>query len=228
MPLPAFPSPPSPTLTNPEMVLPNDIERNLLSSPPRAGRPPSPSYLYDKHDNTPSRLHKPQSKNNAGLASKKKAFQRSKGGHAPGLKGESHCTWYNDQDLAFESSPILKDPETLSHQQVVAAQDSRRFSDVSSVLDSDDLESLTPGSDDTTSDSGTAEDEGSDSGTLRGSTLEDSPTVRRHSRRQSDRKAEETSAALSRRAELILANAKKRLNVGTPTQHVNSVLTNLR
>ena len=110
----------------------------------------------------------------------------------------------------------------------MAAQDSRRFSDVSSVLDSDDLESLTPGSDDTTSDSGTAEDEGSDSGTLRGSTLEDSPTVRRHSRRQSDRKAEETSAALSRRAELILANAKKRLNVSTSVQHLSSVLINLR
>src|SRR5438309_443125 len=61
-PLPSLPQPGSPTLTNPDMVLPDHFTDAIsLSSPPKATRPPSPSYLVEQHrtwqNNNPNNNH---------------------------------------------------------------------------------------------------------------------------------------------------------------------------
>ena len=220
---------PSPTLTNPDMVLPNEpIRHYAFTSPPRNAwreRPPSPSYLRDtppqsvreRSSSGGSSMTTPK-KEKRGLMSRKMMLLRSRTASknsglgingAPGSAQSNEA--FDSFDGAYGSSPTLRDVGNLAPEQ----PEHRRISAGGSSLGSDEISGLPQflAKYDTKDASGT-EDE-----------LEDeNPASRRYgnsasiesgldAHRRQQEEDEHNSAILSKRAEQILANAKKRLNV---------------
>lgn len=158
-----LPAPPSPTLTNPDMVLPNTYVLDV-TEPQQTARPPSPSYLQ-----APTRklLLKKKSRNLRSSQSPAQAF-----GSSPTLNVDSQL--WDDRRISFAASSILsEDLENMQIPRFATSLDSD-----TETLDEDDFDIDTP-SDVSYGDA---------------------------------TKAEQSSVTLMR-AELILANAKKRLNV---------------
>ncbi|KAL6708439.1 hypothetical protein ACN47E_002702 [Coniothyrium glycines] len=205
----------SPTLSDAGMILPvfeADSARAASPAPYLAERPPSPPALYAD----PAHVHlasAPQSRREPSTRRKSPALSaqssRSTLRNMPGSAAAAHTTTTHDDTLA--SSPTIQDAMTT-----LADYDERRLSTASSSVHSEDLDNW-PGFDshDNSEDSGVDLEEKRDN-------LPDSPNMADglgHNHWQSppnsgsDEDDEMTSAALSRRAEMILANAKKRLNV---------------
>lgn len=221
-----LPSLPSPTLSNADMILPTD-QRGYSSvySPPRSarGRPPSPTYLRkttsrlagDRSESSGKAMALPK-KEKRGLMSRKMLLLRSRTASsgvqvAAALLQPSHANY----DDSYSSSPTLMDVGNLAPPQ---ESNMRRASASGSASGSsscsDDMASLPQflskyDLDDTPTIDDELETEMTES-------QQDELDVERASveeRRQRQREDEHTSALLSQRAEQILANAKRRLNV---------------
>lgn len=158
-----LPAPPSPTLTNPDMLLPTAV----VLEPVDYDQPPSPSYLVAS---TTKKLASKKNKSRANLRappSPAMAFASS-----PTLNVDNQT--FDDRRLSYAASSILsEDLENMQIPHFVSALDSD-----TETLDEDDFDIGTP------------------SDLSYGDGL----------------KTEQSSVTLMR-AELILANAKKRLNV---------------
>jgi hypothetical protein len=212
----------SPTLSDAGMILPaldDDFER-ATSPVPFTERPPSPSDLYRHADSSARRL-------SSGLHSRRRASQQisfSSPSAQSSLSAQSSRSTLRNAADSFASSRSMttRDHVLASSPSIHTApsshspgswrgQDQRKVSPSSSSIFTDDFEHW-PGFDshDTFEDSGVDLEEqekrhrskvdadGVDDMVANGSDDDDDPY---------------SSAALSRRAEIILANAKKRLNV---------------
>ena len=224
----AAPSLPSPTLTNPDMVLPTD--RNdvpAVPSPPRNAlrdRPPSPSYLREQAS-APS-LREVSSmgslgmagpkKEKRGLMSRKMMLLRSRTASSTSQIPRSAPSEERDSedydDSAYASSPTLMDVGNLLPEPPAPE---RRPSNGTEEYGEDDLAGMTQFlAKYDTKDVIPSDDELDDA----------SPSAQRYGysvsieggmdeKRRKQEEDEQNSAILSKRAEAILANAKKRLNV---------------
>ncbi|KAF2731155.1 hypothetical protein EJ04DRAFT_499147 [Polyplosphaeria fusca] len=227
--LPApMPTPRSPTLSDFGMILPEADAARSISPGPYVERPPSPSSLLYTHSN--------RSAHTIRLASPPQGRHPSPRLKSPQLSARSsHSTLRKmgsfdrasrrssppNDNLA--SSPTINENLTGSPAHAWRRQDERRASNTSSSVHSDDIEALKwPGFDSYGGfdDSGVVLEEAEDE-----EAHDQFPVVSNHDNGhdqdqdrwfdgQSDVDDDSyTSAALSRRAEIILANAKKRLNV---------------
>ncbi|KAM3418500.1 hypothetical protein BST61_g4480 [Cercospora zeina] len=217
-----LPQLPSPTLSNIDMVLPMDNGVSAVMSPPRPiQRPPSPSYLRNanqEHSYTAGPMGR---KEKLGLVGRRMMLLRGRTGSNGGVVRGSSSQASTD---LVPSSPVLQDVGNLAPEQSGAdflqlpESERRRASGSSSsglsgmtgfldkygqASDEDTLydssEHATPGR----TDGRTSADVGP-----RLSLEEDPAEMRRRQQQE-----EYESAILSKRAEEILANAKKRLNV---------------
>ncbi|KAF2151251.1 hypothetical protein K461DRAFT_280038 [Myriangium duriaei CBS 260.36] len=191
-------SPPSPTLTNPDMVLPDegDAQRDG-SAALSAFRPPSPTYLLEQVDMVTADHGDPVRKKSLGSMSQRQGLQRATTAddnpHIPGSFVEEQ----EQQEMSkprWEQRPIQRSVSILSTSTISLDLDAipeYKYDDGESESDIFTLDgTVTP----TRSTAGDFEPNGS------------RPVSGR-------RTSEKFSAELSRRAELILANAKKRLNL---------------
>lgn len=240
-PLPGLPS--SPTLTNPDMVLPD--HPTSVPSPPRnefwRERPPSPSYLRDKTSEQRPRTSgsgsssvtmtaTPGKKEKRGLMSRKMMLLRSRTASSTVVQlvnGNGNGNGSNntiprsvpseveseDYGSGYASSPTLMDVGNLAPEQ----PEQRRMSTSGSSLGSDyDMANLPQF---------LAKYEDKEARTSTDDEIEaSSPATQRYAypvsiddgldaQRRQQEEEEQHSAILSKRAEAILANAKKRLNV---------------
>jgi len=227
-PLPSLPNLPSPTLTNPDMVLPDFGDLPPMPSPDRRVRPPSISYLKDI-TNEDAGMRQQQSvggqkKEKRGLMSRKMMLLRGRtySNGVPQAQSRSSTDEQDARQGAIASSPTIQ--ETVPSGVDWAANANRQS--VSS-FNSDDFAAIPAFLSRYRNGDGT-EDEYTDS---------ESPAAQRKmgysvsiaggADAQRKEEEEQNSAMLSRRAEQILANAKKRLNVSIgalPGMHT-SVLT---
>ncbi|KAK5116019.1 hypothetical protein LTR62_000475 [Meristemomyces frigidus] len=205
----------SPTLTNPDMVLPADFRVATPDSPERMGSPPSPSYL---RQNAPTPARK---KEKRGLMSRKMLLLRSRTGSSTNTlppqspiprSVASPSSFNSDYNSAYGSSPILMDvgnlaPERLEEPRLSLSRSSFNSEDMAGVPSFLAKYELPDGP--------TTDDEmfDSDSATPQkyGYSVSIEGGLDAHRRQQEE--DELNSAILSRRAEHILANAKKRLNL---------------
>ena len=218
-----LPGIPSPTLTNPEMLLPADLE---VPSPPSSGNtvdgPPSPSYLR-RPDQQNAQATPARKKEKRGLMSRKMLLLRSRTSSNSNMSQQqqsqiprsvpSPSSYASDYNTAYGSSPILMDVGNLAPEQT---PEEPRLSLSRSSFNSEDMAGIPsflakyelP-------DGVTTDDEMYDS---------ESPAPQKYgysvsieggldAQRRQQEEDEHNSAILSRRAEQILANAKKRLNV---------------
>ena len=228
-----MPSLPSPTLTNPDLVLPNDQSRyHAVHSPPRytwRDRPPSPSYLREKagageahreRSGSGGSTMTTQKKEKRGLMSRKMMLLRSRtassgvqqiSGSQPMPRSVPSERDSQDYGSAYGSSPTLMDVGNLAPEE--PAQ--KRISTGGSSLGSDDMAALPQflakyakedvvGTDDELEADTPASQKYGYSVTIEGGL---------QAQRRQQEEDEHNSAILSQRAEQILANAKKRLNV---------------
>lgn len=216
-----LPDLPSPTLTDPELVLPD----RSVPSPPRNAlpeRPPSPSYLREQASapslreviSTGSLGMAGPKKEKRGLMSRKMLLMRSRTASSNAQIPRSAPAEEEERDSpTFASSPSLMDVGGLLSEQ---AHSERRASAVTAEEYSDDdlaamrqfltkydSKDVVP-SDDELDDANPASQRYGYSVSIEGGLEE--------KRRQLE-EDEQNSAILSKRAEAILANAKKRLNV---------------
>ena len=223
--------PSSPTLTNPDMVLPD--RPSIFSSPPRNmfERPPSPSYL--RATTSMSSLPRDASstapkKEKRGLMSRKMMLLRSRTASngvqvvssqpiPRSMPSEGYSVEYHgfsgaeDRGSSYGSSPTLMDVGNLAPEQ----PQSNRESIGGSSFASEDMSGL-PQFLARYKDEGSANND--DEVTIDGSTVHEhrySASIEEglEAQRRQQEENEHTSAILSQRAEEILANAKKRLNV---------------
>ena len=205
-PMPLLPSPPSPTLTNPDLVLPNAVPD--FSSPPRANqRPPSPTYLRETSGERPTSSGTMGRKEKFNSMSRKVMLLKTR--HSSGGSNNNHRN-AQDYDSGRPYTPILQDVGNLAPERTelpglsngessssdgssttgIATKNAKPEDDNDNDLDDGGNGSLTP----TYKTSVAIEDE-----------------IDVHRRKQEEE--EYNSAILSKRAEEILANAKKRLNM---------------
>ncbi|KAF2764647.1 hypothetical protein EJ03DRAFT_385844 [Teratosphaeria nubilosa] len=235
-PLPNLPG--SPTLTNPDMVLPlSGAKFPVLAGPPHSAkkiRPPSPSYLRDKTNEGPQYARTPagsgvsQEKEKRGFMSRKMMLSRSRTGSATSQRQaaprstsktsgrmEVDDVEYNSKALA--SSPTLIDVENLAAEQSAQGLGRRSSTGGSSSTSEDYVDVPTFWSKYHTNDSSLAltVDEASDNDTQSRRPMGHNVTIGGDydAQRRQQEEDELNSAILSKRAEQILANAKKRLNL---------------
>ncbi|KAG9186612.1 hypothetical protein G6011_09720 [Alternaria panax] len=215
----------SPTLSDAGMILPSfavDFEREEALPTPSPERPPSPSDLY-KHANS-SRVRLSSAPHG-----RRRASQQTK---SPSLSAQSsRSTLRNMPDLeatpksvlarddAYASSPTIQNALNSHSSSNWHGQDHHKISPTSSSIFSEDFEHW-PGFDshDSFEDSGVdlEEQEKRNHSTQDSDAGDGMGNERWHEDRASGSDDDDdpySSAALSRRAEIILANAKKRLNV---------------
>ncbi|KAI0586692.1 hypothetical protein TUN199_00584 [Pyrenophora tritici-repentis] len=213
----------SPTLSDAGMILPAfepDFERT--TSPVLfMERPPSPSDLYKHANSSQVRL-------SSAPQGRRHASQKTKSPSLSAQSSRSTLRNMNDSEASTKSMSIRHETLTLSPTHNAAnshspnqwqGQDQRKLSPTTSSVFSEDFEHW-PGFDshETFEDSG-VDLEDQERGE-RSTADADSGESMRHERWAEDRNSGSdedddpySSAALSRRAEIILANAKKRLNV---------------
>ncbi|OCK77875.1 hypothetical protein K432DRAFT_333135 [Lepidopterella palustris CBS 459.81] len=219
---------PSPTLTNPDMILPESTRSFSPSPYDHAQRPPSPSSLlyFASHSAQTIKLASaPQGRRGPSPRTMSPPITaRSSVSTLPNIaEVDATPTMRNHHDDVFASSPTLRDSILGHNMDSWEGYANRRLSNASSSVHSEDLENMKwpgfdgPGAFD---DSGVVLDEDEDEEEHIGQL----PKVANgdddlDNERWLDGPAEDgdddpySSAALSRRAEIILANAKKRLNV---------------
>tara|TARA_R110002003_G_scaffold106_13_gene8826 strand:- start:25947 stop:26690 length:744 start_codon:yes stop_codon:yes gene_type:complete len=217
-----LPSPRSPTLSDAGMILPVHEAGHVrsLSPNPYIERPPSPPVLQTNIDPRHVRLGAaPQSRRRASHQTKSPLSAQSSRSTLRTMGDSGAAAKYapvHDDPLA--SSPTIQNGLTSNSPKSWAAHDQRRLSNASSMR-SEDFNNW-PGFDshDKFDDSGLGLDEHEN--------RDHFPTDANHDEMEGDRWLDRhgsgsdesddpySSAALSRRAEIILANAKKRLNVG--------------
>ncbi|GIZ40375.1 hypothetical protein CKM354_000371600 [Cercospora kikuchii] len=220
-----LPQLPSPTLSNIDMVLPmNSNGASAVTSPPRAmQRPPSPSYLRDTNQEHNYRAGAMGKKEKLGLMSRKMMLLRSRTGSNGGVVRAASSQSQTSIDFV-PSSPVLQDVGNLAPEKSGAEflqlpeKERRRASGSSSsglsgmtaflekygkASDEDTLYDSSEHATPARTDRRTSVDVGG-----RPSLEEDPEEMRRRQQQE-----EYESAILSKRAEEILANAKKRLNV---------------
>ncbi|KAK5120518.1 hypothetical protein LTR85_006173 [Meristemomyces frigidus] len=221
-----LPSLPSPTLTNPDMLLPSGIDLPALPSPPRSrGQPPSPSYLRDKtneHARGGGATPTPK-KEKRGLMSRKMLLLRSRTGSGLNANGSqqqpiprsvpslTEDRSSEDYGSTYASSPTLMDVGNLAPPQ----WEEKRLSIGGSSFNSEEFAAIPSFLAKYETADGTATDDDMES---------DSPVQQKYgysvsieggldAQRKKLEEDEHNSAILSKRAEQILANAKKRLNL---------------
>lgn len=210
----------SPTLSDAGMILPVFEATSARAESPApyiAERPPSPPVLYRDPSHVALEAA-PQSRREASKQRKSPALssQSSRSTLRNMAISASAARLADARDTSLASSPTLHDALNSHPPHSPMEHDPRRLSTASSSVHSEDLDNW-PGFDtqDTFEDSGVDLEEKRDE--LPGDG--DITGEQEHGRWQSapnsgsDEDEELTSAALSRRAEMILANAKKRLNV---------------
>lgn len=201
----ALPDLPSPILTNPDLVLPS-LAHCLPVLLPTHATPPSPTYLLDTAQ--PPAL---PPKEKRGLMSRKMMLLRSQTNSnsdislsQPWQHGDHPSISTIDDHTAIPSSPTLTDvgklvpePSRSSGSSVTSEElvGMPAFLAKYHASEDDKKEEDDDDDDETVGDSATVIEDGVEA------------------QRQQQEKAEQASAILSKRAEQILANAKKRLNV---------------
>lgn len=215
-----LPSPRSPVLSDAGMILPDHHDRSL-SPNPYIERPPSPPVLYTNND--PSHV-----KLSSAPQSRRRDLQQTKSPPLSAQSSRSTLRTMGDsgaparyapvRDEALASSPTIQNGLSRTSPRNWNAQDKRRNSAASS-LRSEDFENW-PGFDshDTFDDSGLGLEEQEKRDQFPGDVnasdeMEGERWLNRTSSGSDESDDPYSSAALSRRAEIILANAKKRLNV---------------
>lgn len=215
----------SPTVSDAGMILPHDHVRTIsLDMQPE--RPPSPPVLY----NTPI------SSSHAQLASVPQSRRRvSQQTRSPPLSAQTSrstlrtlgdsgmAAKMSAQEDALASSPTIQHGMNSNSPKDWTPQYQRRASDASSML-SEDFENW-PGFDshDAFDDSGLGLEDQEKRDHFPGiakknEDIEGDRWLNQHSSGSDESDDPYSSAALSRRAEIILANAKKRLNVCATTK----------
>jgi len=186
------------------MLLPDHVLDAIAASPPsqKGDRPPSPSYLYDQDH---QQARPPQMKSRLGLMSRKRAMQRSQTAEKiePTEKESTSRTTSGDQTgTAFFASPLGSNPVTslYGHPYFVPEPQHQSSANTGLPQEVDFGDDARASLDMVQSDIGTLEDG-------------EGPFERTYEQDSERARADRSSAALSKRAELILANAKKRLNV---------------
>lgn len=241
-------SPPSPTLTNPDLVLPDasNTGRHILTSPPRFNRrPPSPSYLLDGAKDAG---RSPEStdgavavkKDRLGLVSRKmrslkertssnrlRRQQSLQDAHSP-EESDGDCSTERGSTISSDYGSVLRADPALRAVRADDRNASRQtVSDGHSSPGSDDMASMpqflakynaehgsgSPSDEDDDNNTTNGDDTASARNSISVSVIENGIEVQRRIQEEE----EHTSAILSRRAEEILANAKKRLNVSPQT-----------
>ena len=218
-PLPSLPAPPSPTLTNPDMVLPNAGSIYGQNSPESLRGPPSISYLRDitnQHAGARASMDyerpQPAKKEKRGLMSRKLMLLRSRtaSNNKQDLSQTSPVRQDSLEETSIASSPTIQDGDRLTPQ----LNQDKRSSIGASSFNSDEYAALPAflhkyKKDDT-------EDEETDTerpGAMRmgySCSIAGGADARRKAQEEEE---EHNSAMLSQRAEQILANAKRRLNL---------------
>ncbi|KAK0274142.1 hypothetical protein LTR35_011935 [Friedmanniomyces endolithicus] len=223
-----LPSVPSPTLTNPDMVLPafdGDVPASLPSPPRTMRRTPSLNFFRDRMAEQQNARTQAPKKEKRGLMSRKMLLLRSRTSSGMTVNGgqqqqqqtaprsvPSDSDTFSTYNSNYASSPTLMDVGNLAPEQV----NEKRLSFGGSSFNSEDY-AVIPAflAKYEAIDGTTTDDEMFDS---------DSPAPKRYgysvtieggldAQRRQREEAEHKSAMLSSRAEQILANAKKRLNL---------------
>lgn len=227
----ALPALPSPTLTDPDMLLPTDkSDIPAVPSPPRNAlydRPPSPGYLREQ-TNTPvlreassmgSLTIATQKKEKRGLMSRKMMLLRSRTASSTSQIPRSAPVEdinLSDHDSTYASSPTLMDvgnllPESPAEERprssITEDASDDELAGMPQFLAKYDNNDVLP-SDDELDDPCPAAQRYGYSVSIEGGLDE---------KRRKLEEDEQNSAILSKRAEAILANAKKRLNVSWQT-----------
>jgi hypothetical protein len=216
-----LPGPRSPTLSDAGMILPDNGHVRAVSVSSHMERPPSPPVLYTHANSSHVKLASapPPSRRRASQQTKSPALSAQSSRSTLRNMGDSgaaskHAPLHDD---ALASSPTIQNALRSPSPETWTPQYKRRASDASSML-SADFENW-PGFDshDAFEDSGLGLEEQEKRDHFPGDTKnrhgEGDPWRSRHSSGSDESDAPYSSAALSRRAEIILANAKKRLNV---------------
>lgn len=214
----------SPTLSDAGMILPVAFESDFArgtSPAPYIERPPSPPVLY-KRSSQVKLSSAPQSRRRASQQTKSPSLSAQSSRSTLRIMGDSESAARTRtlRDDALASSPTIQDalssqPPNHWHGQ------NRRLSSASSSVLSEDFENW-PGFDsqDNFDDSGVDLAEKRDNFSGDADIGDDMGNEQWPNERNSGSDEDDdpySSAALSRRAEIILANAKKRLNVGLHT-----------
>ncbi|KAK1811993.1 hypothetical protein LTR12_013609 [Friedmanniomyces endolithicus] len=232
-----LPSVPSPTLTNPDMVLPSfdgDVHASLPSPARTMKRTPSLNFFRDRMAEQQNARTPAPKKEKRGLMSRKMLLLRSRTGSGMTVNGgqqqqpaprsvPSDSDTFSTYNSNYASSPTLMDVGNLAPEQV----NEKRLSFGGSSFNSEDY-AVIPAflAKYEATDGTTTDDEMFDS---------DSPAPKRYgysvtieggldAQRRQQEEAEHKSAMLSSRAEQILANAKKRLNASRTESGVSSRL----
>jgi len=197
-----LPQPSSPTLTNPEMVLPEHMSDTAsLASLPQVTRPPSPSYLIQQRQSS-RQMDTPQGKPKVIRGAKSRHMTCRLSMTPEGEPFPVRRVHNRHSDVALGSSPTVGMSPAMRTRLM---DDARRTSVSASSITSEDLYAMRiPGFDGLDDDTETITD----------ADLEVSPQAERLRMSQKTGSPDtEKSAVTLMRAELILANAKKRLNV---------------
>ncbi|KAF2182217.1 hypothetical protein K469DRAFT_712828 [Zopfia rhizophila CBS 207.26] len=224
--LAGLPSPRSPTLSDAEMILPESDKLRSISPGPYTQRPPSPSSLLYTHTNRSAQTIKlasapqgrrgpsPQIKSPPLSSRSSKSTLRT----MTDVDGISNQHAVRDDTLA--SSPTIRDSLSNHTRENWGKYQQRRSSNSSGSVQSEDLENMKwPGFDGVSGfdDSGVVLEEEEEnhhfSTEMNGDDLDNMDNDRWLDGQEDGDDDQYSSAALSRRAEIILANAKKRLNV---------------
>jgi hypothetical protein len=215
-----LPAPRSPTLSDAGMILPDNGHVRAVSVSSHMERPPSPPVLYTHANSSHVKLAStPQSRRRASQQTKSPALSAQSSRSTLRNMGDSGAAskYAPIHDDALASSPTIQNTLRSPSPKAWTPQYQRRASDASSML-SEDFENW-PGFDshDAFEDSGLGLEEQEKRDHFPGDSKnrdgEGDPWLNRHSSGSDESDAPYSSAALSRRAEIILANAKKRLNV---------------
>ncbi|KXS96530.1 hypothetical protein AC578_5831 [Pseudocercospora eumusae] len=232
-----LPSLPSPTLTNPDAILPTTALLSASSPPPFSPRPPSPGYLrhtpspnYSNASGMPAAMPK---KDKLGLMGRKMTLLRTKTASSGSINATITATSTgritprptpspSPGSIDFvPSSPILQDVGNLApelaepHLLQPPESELRRASGSSSS----DLSGMAGFLEKYSKLDGSSDEEAlfydsSESATpFKGDEAPDGIDDEADAQRRRQEQEEYNSAILSKRAEQILANAKKRLNV---------------
>jgi hypothetical protein len=225
-PLPSLPSLPSPTLTNPDMVLPSAGSMKIPESPESLRGPPSISYLRDitnQHAGARATMERdrpsPPKKEKRGLMSRKLMLLRSRtASDRQDSTGRQDNTGRQDfpvrTDSLEDTSTIPSSPTIYSSDHLAPQSVGKRSSISGSSLNSDDYGALPAFLSRHRSREDT-ESEDTDTEKPAGMRMGYSVSIAGGSdvQRRTREEEEQNSAMLSQRAEQILANAKKRLNL---------------
>jgi hypothetical protein len=212
---PGLPTPRSPTLSDAGMILPDSHARSFSPVLYRE-RPPSPPAFY-KHSNSSHAQLSSAVRRRTSHQTNSPPLSAQSSQSTLGAMSDSEAAARQHDTLA--SSPTIQNALASSPPRSWTARDQRRSSAASSSVFSEDIDNW-PGFDshDGFDDSGLGLEEQEKRDQFPGDAndsdeMDGERWLSQHSSGSDEDDNLYSSAALSRRAEIILANAKKRLNV---------------